>query len=68
MPRKKTVKSSGNVTYVHNKGFIQGLPARDMDYTEWMTYPEDLRQTGLAAGIYVIGESEVEEMELEVEE
>jgi len=68
MPRKKIEKPISNVTFVHNKGFVQGLPARDMDFAEWESYPEELRQVGLDAGVYAFGVAVEVEEAAEVEE
>jgi hypothetical protein len=64
MKKKKEI-ASGKVIYT-GTGFIQGIPARDMDLGEWEAYPEALREAALDCGIYLMG-APVEELEAEAE-
>jgi hypothetical protein len=38
--------------YDKTKGYLIGLPARDMTVTEWKTYPEELTKAALKLGLY----------------
>jgi hypothetical protein len=42
------------VSYVYNekKGYLIGLPARDLSEDEWKELPEELTKSALKLGIY----------------
>ncbi len=40
-------------------GFILGLPARDMTLDEWRSYPKELIEAALKAGLFQILKAEV---------
>jgi hypothetical protein len=48
------------VTYNGVGNFIIGLPARDMEQTEWLTYSEGLRSIALISGLYSLKSQDVE--------
>jgi len=38
--------------YKPEKGYLIGLPARDMSEAEWKSYPEELTKAALKMGMY----------------
>lgn len=38
--------------YDSDKGYLIGLPARDMSEAEWKTYPTELTKAALKLGLY----------------
>jgi len=38
--------------YKKDKGYLIGLPARDMSEAEWKSYPEPLTKAALKLGMY----------------
>ena len=50
--KKPKTRKPRRVKYIGIVTFIAGLPARDMDFREWNTYPKNLRDKGLGLGLY----------------
>jgi len=51
--------------YIYNpeKGYLIGLPARDMSEAEWKTYPDELTKPALKMGMYKLDKkSEVKDV------
>lgn len=59
MPKKKN-----KIRFVYtDRGFFNGLPARDMTEDEWLSYPSELTKPALTQKLYVIvREENIEEV------
>ena len=44
------------ILFHKNKGFIQGIPARELSFDEWKELTAELRALALSSGIYEIDE------------
>lgn len=42
--------------FVSGKGYLIGLPARDMTEDEWESYPKELTKPALKLGLYEINQ------------
>ena len=45
----------GKVVYI-GKGFIQGVPARDLSLDEWETLDKDTQKLALESGLYKLAD------------
>jgi hypothetical protein len=54
MPKAKAEKDYVILFAYTNKGFFNGLPARDMTEREWLSYPSELTKPALKQKLYVI--------------
>ena len=59
MPKMKREK----VMFIYmDRGYMIGLPARDMDEDEWVTYPKELTKAALVQKLYVVINPESKEV------
>jgi hypothetical protein len=59
MPKVKREK----VMFIYmDRGYMIGLPARDMDEDEWVTYPKELTKAALVQKLYVVINPESKEV------
>jgi hypothetical protein len=47
--------------YDETKGYLIGLPARDISADEWKTYPDELTKPALKMGMYKLQKKEVKD-------
>lgn len=59
MPKMKREK----VMFIYmDRGYMIGLPARDMDEDEWVSYPRELTKAALVQKLYVVINPESKEV------
>jgi hypothetical protein len=59
MPKVKREK----VMFIYmDRGYMIGLPARDMDEDEWVSYPRELTKAALVQKLYVVINPESKEV------
>lgn len=40
------------VSFVEGRGFVQGVPTRDLEWAEWEALSEETKELCLSSGIY----------------